>query len=57
MWLYCYSGYVVSDALHTVTTAGTGGTISLFPFVPCAVIISALALCVSVKYFGRKEMR
>ena len=57
MYPYCYSGYVVSDALHTVTTAGTGGTISLFPFVPCAVIISALALCVSVKYFGRKEMR
>ena len=42
MYPYCYSGYVVSDALHTVTTAGTGGTISLFPFVPCAVIISAL---------------
>lgn len=57
MYPYCYSGYVVSDALDTVTTAGTGGTISLFPFVPCAVIISAFAICVSVKYFGRKEMR
>ena len=46
LWLvypYCYSGYVVSDALHTVTTTGTGSTISLFPFIPCAVIISALA--------------
>lgn len=60
LWLvypYCYSGYVVSDALHTVTTAGIGSTISLFPFIPCAVIISALALCVSIKCFGRKEMR
>ena len=60
LWLvypYCYSGYVVSDALHTVTTTGTGSTISLFPFIPCAVIISALALYVSIKYFGRKEMR
>lgn len=51
------SGYVVSDALHTVTTAGAGRTISLFPFVPCAVIITIIALYVSIKCFGRKEMR
>ena len=60
LWLvypYCYSGYVVSDALHTVTTAGIGSTISLFPFIPCSVIISARALCFSIKCFGRKEMR
>lgn len=60
LWLvypYCYSGYVVSDALHTVTTTGTGSAISLFPFVPCAVIISVFALFVSIKCFGRKEMR
>lgn len=60
LWLvypYCYSGYVVSDALHTVTTTGTGSTISLFPFVPCAVIITVFALFVSIKCFGRKEMR
>lgn len=60
LWLvypYCYSGYVVSDALHTVTTTGTGSTISLFPFVPCAVIISVFALFFSIKCFGRKEMR
>ena len=60
VWLiypYCYSGYVVSDALHTVTTAGAGSTISLFPFVPCAVIITIIALYVSIKCFGRKEMR
>ena len=46
---YCYSGYVESDALHTVTTTGTGSTISLFPFVPCAVIISVFALFFSIK--------
>lgn len=60
LWIvypYCYSGYVVSNALHTVTTTDTGSTLSLFSFVPCAVIISAFAICVSVKYFGRKEMR
>ena len=34
----------------------TGSTLSLFPFIPCAVIISVFAICVSVKYFGRKEM-
>ena len=60
LWLvypYCYSGYVVSDALHTVTATGTGSTIALFPFIPCAVSISALALFISVKCFGRKEMQ
>lgn len=53
---YCYSGYVVSNALHTVTATDTGSTLSLFPFIPCAVIISVFAICVSIKYFGRKEM-
>lgn len=60
LWLvypYCYSGYVVTDALHTVTVVGGESTIVLFPFVICAVIISALLLCVSIKCFGRKEMR
>ena len=53
---YCYSGYVVSNALHTVTATDTDSTLSLFPFIPCAVIISVFAICVSIKYFGRKEM-
>jgi hypothetical protein len=60
LWLiypYCYSGYVVSDALHTVTVVGGESSIALFPFVICAVIISTLLLCVSIKCFGRKEMR
>ena len=60
LWIvypYCYSGYVVSNALHTVTATDTGSTLSLFPFIPCAVIISVFAICVSIKYFGRKEMR
>ena len=59
LWIvypYCYSGYVVSNALHTVTATDTGSTLSLFPFIPCAVIISVFAICVSIKYFGRKEM-
>lgn len=33
-----------------------GIIVSLFPFIPCAVIISVFAICVSIKYFGRKEM-
>ena len=54
-----YTGYCFVSTLpvHTVTTTDTGSTLSLFSFVPCAVIISALALCVSIKCFGRKEMR
>lgn len=54
---YCYSGYVVSHALHTVTATGGESTLPLLPFVPCAVIISVFALFVSIKCFGRKEMR
>ena len=56
VYAYCYSGYVVSNALHTVTATDTDSTLSLFPFIPCAVIISVFAICVSIKYFGRKEM-
>ena len=51
LWIvypYCYSGYVVSNALHTVTATDTGSTLSLFPFIPCAVIISVFAICVSI---------
>ncbi len=62
LWIaypYCYSGYLVSCSLHdfTAETSDAAFSFSVFPFVPCAVIISALALCVSIKCFGRKEMR
>lgn len=60
LWLiypYCYSGYVVSDSLHTITVSGGESVMQLFPFIPCAVIIFALALYVSMRCFGKKEMR
>lgn len=60
LWLvypYCYSGYVVSDSLHTITATGGESVMRLFPFIPCAVIIFALTLFVSMRCFGKKEMR
>jgi hypothetical protein len=61
-WLvypYCYSGYIVSDALHTVTAveADTASNLQLFPFIPLAIILTVISLFISIKQFGRKETR
>lgn len=57
LYPYCYSGYLVSCSLHEFTAEGTDTVFKLFPFVPCAVIIFALAVLLAAKRFGRKEMR
>lgn len=54
---YCYSGYLVSCSLHDYTAADSGDAFSLFPFLPCAVLIFGLALTLAVNQFGKKEMR
>ncbi len=54
---YCYSGYVVSRALHAAGAMGVGDGVALFPFVLCAFVISAVALWVAIMRFGKKEMR
>lgn len=54
---YCYSGYVVSRALHAEGAMGVGDGVALFPFVLCAFVISAVALWVAIMRFGKKEMR
>lgn len=59
LWLaypYCYSGYLVSRSLHAVTSMGIGDGVSLVPFLPCAIAISAGVFWVSVTRFGKKEM-
>lgn len=57
LYPYCYSGYLVSRSLHEFTAGGTAAAIELFPFVPCAAAITVLALLLSTKRFGKKEMR
>lgn len=54
---YCYSGYLVSCSVHDFTAAGTNGGFSLFPFMPCAILIFVLAFVVAITRFGKKEMR
>ena len=54
---YCYSGYLVSCSLHDFTAKGVSAGFNLFPFLPCAILVFALALTAAVKCFGKKEMR
>lgn len=54
---YCYSGYLVSCSLHDFTAKGVNAGFSLFPFLPCAILIFALVFTVAIVCFGKKEMR
>lgn len=54
---YCYSGYLVSCSLHDFTAASSDPAFSLFPFLPCAVLVSGLGFTLAVIQFGKKEMR
>lgn len=60
LWIaypYCYSGYLVSCALHDFTSEGTNTAFSVFPFLPCAIVVFMAALLFAVRKFGKKEMR
>lgn len=60
LWIaypYCYSGYLVSCSLHDFTAEGVSTHFNLYPFLPCAILISALVLTTAVIRFGKKEMR
>lgn len=57
MYPYCYSGYMVSCSLHEFTTEASDAAFSMFPFLPCAVMVFVLVLLLAVARFGKKEMR
>lgn len=60
LWIvypYCYSGYLVSCSLHDFTAASSDPAFSLFPFLPCAILVSGLGSALAVMQFGKKEMR
>lgn len=60
LWIvypYCYSGYLVSCSLHDFTSEASNTIFSLFPFLPCAVLVFVLVLALAVTRFGKKEMR
>lgn len=54
---YCYSGYLVSCALHDFTTETSDAAFSLFPFLPCAAAILGVMLAAAAIRFGKKEMK
>ena len=57
LYPYCYSGYLVSSSLHDFTAEVSDSTFSLFPFLPCALILFGVVMAVAVTQFGKKEMR
>lgn len=57
LWLvypYCYSGYLVSCFLHDFTAEGSAGAFSMFPFLPCALLVFGAAMALALTQFGRK---
>ena len=59
LWIvypYCYSGYLVSCSLHDFTAETSGAAFSMFPFLPCAMMVFGLFFALSVLRFGKKEM-
>lgn len=60
LWIaypYCYSGYLVSCSLHDFTAETSDAAFSLFPFLPCAVLVFALMMALAITQFCKKEMR
>lgn len=57
LYPYCYSGYLVSCSLHAFSTETDTMQFELFPFLPCALLVFAVAVGVAVWRFGKKEMR
>ena len=60
LWIvypYCYSGYLVSCSLHDFTAETSDAAFSLFPFLPCAILVFGLLFALAVTRFGKKEMR
>lgn len=60
LWIaypYCYSGYLVSCSLHDFTAEASDAAFSLFPFLPCAVLVFCLVFALAITQFGRKEMK
>lgn len=55
---YCYSGYIVTSALSTITSgAEAGNELKLFPMILAAIIITVITLMIAIRNFGKKESR
>ena len=60
LWIvypYCYSGYLVSCSLYDFTAETSDAAFSMFPFLPCAIVVFGLFFALAVTQFGKKEMR
>ena len=60
LWIaypYCYSGYLVSCSLRDFTAEASDTSFSLFPFLPCAILVFCLVFSLAITQFGKKERR
>ena len=58
LWIaypYCYSGYLVSCSLHDFTAETSDAAFSVFPFLPCAIVVFGLFFALAVTQFGKKK--
>lgn len=58
LWIaypYCYSGYLVSCSLRDFTAEASDTSFSLFPFLPCAILVFCLVFSLAITQFGKKE--
>ena len=49
--------YLVSCSLHDFTAETSDAAFSMFPFLPCAIVVFGLFFALAVTQFGKKEMR
>lgn len=57
LYPFSYSGFMVSREMQRLLEGATSITLNIAVFLPCAILIFAVALLVSVTSFGKKEMR
>ena len=58
LWIaypYCYSGYLVSCSLHDFTAEASDAAFSLFPFLPCAVLVFCLVFSLAITQLAKKR--
>ena len=56
LYPYCYSGYLISLSLHSFTAQGGETALSLFPFLPCAVLFFISGLGLAAARYGREKV-
>lgn len=57
LYPYCYNGFLVSREMQRLTDGAANIMLNSSAFLPCAIVILAVAMLISVIQFGKKEMK